>query len=118
MFSEKDNSWKQKIKDILNSILKIKDYTQGLTFEEFQNNPMTIEAILYNLTIIGEATRSIPEEIKNRYSEVPWREMNDLRNRVVHEYFRVSYEIVWDTVNYDLVQLRPQLQKILDNEEL
>jgi uncharacterized protein with HEPN domain len=110
MFSEKDNSWKQKIKDILNSILKIKDYTQGLTFEEFQNNPI--------LTIIGEATRSIPEEIKNRYSEVPWREMNDLRNRVVHEYFRVSYEIVWDTVNYDLVQLRPQLQKILDNEEL
>lgn len=110
MFSEKDNSWKQKIKDIQNSILKIKDYTQGLTFEEFKNNPI--------LTIIGEATRSIPEEIKNRYSEVPWREMNDLRNRVVHEYFRVSYEIVWDTINYDLVQLRPQLQKILDNEEL
>ncbi|MDR9404751.1 MAG: DUF86 domain-containing protein [Halothece sp. Uz-M2-17] len=110
MFSEKDNSWKQKIKDIQNSILKIKDYTQGLTFEEFKNNPI--------LTIIGEATRSIPEEIKNRYSEVPWREMNDLRNRVVHEYFRVSYEIVWDTINYDLVQLRPKLQKILDNEEL
>ena len=110
------SSWLQKIQDIQNAILKIEQYTQGLTFEEFQNNLIIVEAVLYNLTVIGEAARGIPEEMQNRYSQIPWREMNDLRNRVVHEYFRVSYEIIWDTINYDLVQLLPQLQQILETE--
>lgn len=111
------SSWEQRLKDIQNAILKIQQYTEGLTFEDFQKNSMIIEAVLYNLTIIGEATRSIPEDIQNCYPQVPWREMNDLRNRLVHEYFRVSYEIVWDTINYDLISLVSQLQNILDDQQ-
>jgi len=109
-------NWEQRIQDIQSAIAKIQNYTEQLTFDEFQNQPAIVDAVLYNFTIIGEAARTIPEDIQIRYPEVPWQDMKALRNWMVHEYFRVSYEIIWDTIQYDLDQLIPQLKRVLETE--
>lgn len=109
-------NWQQRIQDIQSAIAKIQNYTEQLTFDEFQNNPAIVDAVLYNFTIIGEAVRMIPEDLQTRYPEIPWLDMKALRNRMVHEYFRVSYEIIWDTIQHDLDQLIPQLNRILEIE--
>jgi uncharacterized protein with HEPN domain len=109
-------NWQQRIQDIQSAIAKIQNYTEQLTFDEFQNQPAIVDAVLYNFTIIGEAARTIPEDIQIRYPEVPWQDMKALRNRMVHEYFRVSYEIIWDTIQYDLDQLIPHLKRIVETE--
>ncbi|MDB9314316.1 DUF86 domain-containing protein [Spirulina sp. CS-785/01] len=87
MSSNPSRNWRQRIQDIQGTIIKIQQYTEGLTFEEFQSQPTLVEAVLYNFTIMGEAARSIPQDIQTRYPEIPWRDMSDLRNRMVHEYF-------------------------------
>lgn len=109
-------NWQQRIQDIQSAIAKIQNYTQELTFDEFQNQSAIVDAVLYNFTVIGEAVRMIPEDIQIRYPEVPWQDMKALRNGMVHEYFKVSYEIIWDTIQYDLDQLIPQLKRILEIE--
>lgn len=109
-------NWQQRIQDIESAIIKIQNYTKDLTFENFQNQPAIVDAILYNFTVIGEAARAIPKAIQVRYPEVPWQDMIDLRNRMVHEYFRINYQIVWDTIQYDLEELMPQLRRILEDK--
>ena len=101
-------NWKQRIQDIQSAIARIQNYTQDLTFDEFKNQPAIVDAVLYNFTIIGEAVRMIPQDIQTPDPEIPWQDMKAFRNRMVHEYFSVSYEIIWDTIQYDLDQRSQQ----------
>ncbi|HBB90394.1 MAG TPA: DUF86 domain-containing protein [Bacteroidales bacterium] len=80
---------------------RIAEYLDGLTFQEFKRDYKTVDAVIRNFEIIGEASKNLPEEFKNKHSEVPWMEMYLLRNKISHEYFGVDYEIIWDiAVNY------------------
>jgi len=78
------------INDILEAIEKIKKYTKGLSFEKFSQNEMTIDAVVRNFGIIGEAVKHIPLKIKKKYPNVPWREMAGMRDKLIHEYFGVN----------------------------
>ena len=73
---------------------------------------MTIDAVVRNLEIIGEAANNIPEETTDKYPEIPWREMISMRNKVLHEYFGVDEEILWQTITNDLPPLKKQLKNL------
>ena len=79
--------WKFRIQDILDAVQKIKSYTEGLSFDDFANDSKTMDAVIRQLTIIGEAASRVPEEITSTASTIPWSEIREMRNVVVHEYF-------------------------------
>jgi uncharacterized protein with HEPN domain len=88
---------KFRINDILESIEKICRYTDKMTFEAFSSDEKTVDAVIRNLEIIGEAAKHIPEEILKKYPNLPWPEMRGIRNVLIHEYFGVSLPILWET---------------------
>lgn len=109
-------NWLVRIQDILDSTCTIRDCTAGLTFEAFCENKVIVKAVLYDYMIIGEASKHIPEDIKKRYLEIPWRLMGDMRNVVTHEYFQVRLKLIWQGINNDIPLLIQQLQNLLEKE--
>ncbi len=82
--------------DIQLSMKRVQEYIMGLNFNQFKNDHKTVDAVIRNFEIIGEATKNLPKEIKEKYSSIPWEEMYRLRNRISHEYFGIDHEIIWD----------------------
>lgn len=111
--SVQHRNWKLRISDILQCIAKIKRFTKGYTFDDFQDDEKTIDSVLRNLEIIGEAARHVPADVKAQYPEIPWTEMLTMRNIVIHEYHGVSLQIIWQTVKEDLPPLVAPLKRIL-----
>ncbi len=97
------------VEDILAAIGKIEGYTRGITRDAFLADDKTIDAVVRNLEIIGEAARRMPSEFVTAYPGVPWQQIAGLRNRVVHEYFGLDLEIVWQIIERDLPQLKGRL---------
>ncbi len=83
-------TWLDRVKDILTCAKNIQDFSAGMTFEAFLEDPRTIRAVAFEFTTIGEAARVIPIEIQERYSGIPWGKMQGIRNVLVHEYFRLD----------------------------
>ncbi|WP_394345013.1 HepT-like ribonuclease domain-containing protein [Echinicola soli] len=88
----------------------------GLTFEKFRRAHKTVDAVIRNFEIIGEAAKNVSEEIKGKYPGVPWHEMYLLRNKVSHEYFGIDYEIIWHIAIHSLPENKAQIEKILSEE--
>ena len=105
------------VQDILESGQKILIYTEGLSFEEFANDSKTIDAVIRNFEIIGEAAKNLSAEIKDKYPDVPWAEMYLMRNKISHEYFGIDYEIIWHVATNDLPENKKQIENILLLEE-
>jgi uncharacterized protein with HEPN domain len=76
-----------------------------------------VRAAAYEIGIIGEAARHVPPEVRRRHPEIPWEQMRQIRNIVVHEYFRLDVGILWQTITENLPPLLPLLQKILEQEQ-
>ena len=90
--------WSLRINDILDAIAAIEGFTQGMDLATFAGDRRTIDAVLHNLMAIGEGANHVPDDVVLAHPEIPWRDMRDMRNVVVHEYFGVNKEIIWDTV--------------------
>lgn len=104
------------LEDIVISMTRILEYTNGYSVSDFRKDYKTVDAVIRNLMIIGEASRNIPENVKARHPEVPWDEMYLLRNKVSHEYFGIDYEIIWDIVSNYIPENRTQIQRVLSEE--
>jgi len=100
------------VDDILSSIRKIKRYTKGMSEAEFFRSSITVDAVVRNLGIIGEAASAIPDEYKKKFSNVPWRKIIGMRNKVVHEYFGLIEDILWSTINKDIPLLERQIKEV------
>ncbi len=98
--------------DVNESIEKIEEYTHKLSFEEFKGNSAIQDAVLRRLEIIGEAVKHIPLQIKQTHHDVPWREIAGLRDVLIHGYFSVSMQQVWNTVKNDLPELKKSVNRI------
>ena len=109
--------WKHRIADILESINKIQNYVAQMEFEDFQQDEKTIDAVIRNFIVIGEAARNIPEDISLKYQNIPWRVMGDMRNFAVHEYWGVELRTIWKTIQDDLPPLVPGLNRVIDSEK-
>ena len=107
---------RSRVSDILDAIDKIARYTADHTRKTFEVDDKTVDAVVRNITIIGEASTHMPEEVEARVPGVPWSEMRGMRNIVVHEYFGVDFDILWETVQHDLPPLVWPLQELLDGE--
>ena len=95
---------------------RIAEYIDGYNYEEFKKDYKTVDAVIRNFEIIGEAAKNIPSSISSKYTNVPQQEMYYLKNKVSHEYFGVDYEIIWDVaINY-LPDNKKQIDKILQKE--
>jgi uncharacterized protein with HEPN domain len=107
--------WPERISDMLEAIRRIQLYTRGMEYETFAADLRTLDAVVRNITILGEAARRIAGEVRALSPGVPWDEMSGIRNVVVHEYFGVSLPMVWETVQNDLPPLIEPLQRLLDD---
>ena len=109
-------AWRHRIEDILQAIRKIREYTRDLTSKDLANDDKTVDAVVRNFIVIGEAARHVPEEISTRHPSIPWRLMADMCNFAVHEYFGVSLTTIWECVQHDLPPLEPLLEDLLQKE--
>jgi uncharacterized protein with HEPN domain len=103
------------LKDILAAMESIEGFIAGMDLEAFQADDKTASAVMRKLEIIGEAVKQIPEEIRQQYSQVPWKEMAGMRDRLIHFYFGVDYHLVWRAINERLPQVKQEIQKILQD---
>ncbi|HSG43899.1 MAG TPA: DUF86 domain-containing protein [Anaerolineales bacterium] len=109
-------SWQNRVEDILTFAQNIRDYTDGMSFDDFLEDPKTIRAVAYEFTTIGEAARVIPAEIQERFPDVPWGKMQGICNVLVHEYFRLDEEILWKAALEDIPPLITALEQILQSK--
>ena len=109
---KKKRSPKLYIEDIKDSIHKIECYTQKLDFKKFIKSNMTMDAVIRNLSIIGEAAKNIPQNVKNRHREIPWYEIIGMRNKVIHEYFGVNEEVLWKTIKEDIPLMKKRIKRL------
>jgi uncharacterized protein with HEPN domain len=100
------------ISDILDSGQKIISYTTGFTFEQFVNDSKTVDAVIRNFEIIGEAANRLPDDFKEIHPEIDWHRISGFRNRIVHHYFGIDYDIVWQIKDSFLPQMMESLRKI------
>lgn len=105
------------LEDILTAMNRIAEYIEGYSFGDFKRDNKTVDAVIRNFEIIGEASRNLPNEIKEQYPDIPWSEMYLLRNKVSHEYFGVDYEIIWDVASIYLPENKNQIEEILKKEK-
>jgi uncharacterized protein with HEPN domain len=105
------------LRDMLENANRAMQFTEGMNFEAFSKDEKTIYAVIRAVEIVGEATRNIPEEIRTKYPEIPWRDASDMRNKLVHRYFGINLEVIWQTLSEDLPMLADALQKIIRREE-
>ena len=104
------------LEDIHLSMKRILDYAEGMDILKFKQSYITVDAVVRNFEIIGEASKNLPDQIKEKYPEIPWRKMYGLRNLISHEYFGVDYEMIWEIITSDLPQNLLDLEEILKKE--
>ncbi len=104
------------LKDILEAISAIERFVEGISFEDFMNNDEKSSAVIRKFEIIGEATKGLPEDLKDKHPEIPWKEMAGFRDKLIHFYFGVKYELVWQAIKKRLPRIKSLIQKILEDQ--
>ena len=100
--------------DILNSVERIKSYTESHTFDTFIQDSKTLDAVIRNFEIIGEAANRLPEDFKDSYKNINWFRIRGFRNRIVHDYMGIDFQIVWTIIDKDLDQLASDITAIVE----
>ena len=102
------------LRDILEAVRKIRAYTAGMSLQSFAADSKSLDAVVRNLEVIGEGAKKIPEDMRARSAEVDWKKVSGLRDILIHEYFGVDAEIVWDIIENKLRALEQGVERILE----
>lgn len=105
------------VKDIISAMDSIEKFVSDMTIDEIEQDDKTSSAVIRKFEIIGEATKQIPDALRSRHPEIPWRRMSGMRDRLVHAYFGIDYKLVWDAIKVEIPNLKPKLEKILTELE-
>jgi len=105
------------VMDIAESIEDVQVFVRGYSFDDFNRDKKTIYAVVRAIEVIGEAAKNIPEFIKNKYPNIPWKDMAGMRDKLIHAYFGVDLEVLWKTVQQDLPLLKEMISEILAEKE-
>ncbi|MBW2544494.1 MAG: DUF86 domain-containing protein [Deltaproteobacteria bacterium] len=108
---------KIRLRHILDEAAEACHYVEGITFDEFAKEGKTVRAVIRCIEVIGEAVSKISIEFREEHPDVPWQKIIGMRNRLIHVYFDIDYNIIWQTAKENLPPLIEQLQSILKNEE-
>ena len=103
------------LNDILNEINKISKFIGKKSYAKFVTDEKTIYAVTRSLEIIGEATKNIPVDIKNTYNQIPWSKISGMRNKLIHEYFGVDLETLWNTIKNRLPEIKQPIEEMLNS---
>lgn len=106
------------IKDILQSIKAIEEFAKDMPLDKFIADDKTSSAVIRKLEIIGEAAKHIPENIKKKYPKIPWKEMAGMRDKLIHFYFGIDYNLVWQTIKKRLPELKKELLSISTDKSM
>lgn len=101
------------VEDVLLAIEKVGRFTAGMDQQTFFSDEKTIDAVARNLEIIGEAVRQLPDDFRNANREIPWSQIGGMRNRIVHEYFGLDLEIIWQVIQHDLPELEALIRPLV-----
>ena len=104
------------LEDICDAAVKIEKFTVGLSLEDFVDNDLVSDAVIKNILVIGEATKNISDEIREKNPQIEWRKMAGMRDMMIHGYFSINYRIVWDVVQNKVPTLKKQIQEMLNEE--
>jgi uncharacterized protein with HEPN domain len=102
------------IDDIYEAINKINRYIGNLEFDGFVSDDKTVDAVIRNFEVIGEASGRLPPDFKGKYSQIDWEKLRAFRNRIVHDYFGIDYEIVWNIIQNTLPEFNAQINQIIE----
>jgi len=103
------------LKDILAAIESIESFIAGMNLDTFQIDDKTNSAVMRKLEIIGEAVKQIPDEMRQEYSQIPWKEMAGMRDKLIHFYFGVDYDLVWKAITERLPNIKQDIEKMMKN---
>ena len=103
------------LQDIVDHAEKAMRFVRGVSFDDFGDNEEKVFAVVKMLEIIGEAARHLPKSVRDKYANIPWKQVTGMRDKMTHEYFSVDLEVVWRTVHDDLPPLRDTAKKILED---
>ena len=104
------------LQDIFETMDKVRRFVAGMSFEQFVEDDKTSFAVVRALEIIGEATKHIPSSVRRKYPKVPWTRMAGMRDRLIHGYFGIDLEIVWETATRFIPELKPHIAHVLEGE--
>jgi uncharacterized protein with HEPN domain len=102
------------LEHILESIEKIEEFMRGFTKEKFLESVKTQDAVIRRLEIIGEATKNLPQEFKDKHKDIPWNEIARTRDKLIHGYFGVDLDLTFDIIKKDLPELKEKIKEILE----
>jgi uncharacterized protein with HEPN domain len=108
----KDRDIRDYLQDILDSITDIENFIANITYEEFIKDRKTLNAVVRSIEIIGEASKKLPDALKAKYAELPWKEITGMRDKLIHAYFGMDTETIWQTVKHNIPLLKQTIQKI------
>lgn len=95
----------------------IERFVEEMDFETFADDDMRVSAVIRKFEIIGEASKSVPESIKQKYTSIPWSDMAGMRDRLIHFYFGIKYDLVWNTIKQNIPEVKPLIREILEELE-
>jgi uncharacterized protein with HEPN domain len=104
-----DSEW---ISDMQEAIRRVEEYAKGMTYRDFLDDTKTQDAVLRNIAILGEAAKNLSAEFKRRYKNIEWKAMAGMRDKLIHDYFGVNWDILWDVVQTKLPNLKASLQAL------
>ena len=101
------------LQDAVDAIDNVAEFASGMSLDAFKADKKTLHAVVRNLEVVGEAVKAVPAEVRELHVQIPWQRIAGLRDILIHHYFRIDVDIVWDVVQNKLPELRQQLQIIL-----